>query len=316
MNTTRRDFLKFGGAAAATAGMGATAGCTTVLGIGMSNDTVKVSSMRFTEDIILGYMAYESLQANTDLTVLDEMGLGGSAMNFRAVKNGEVTLFWFYTGGAWTTIPPKKERVIRDAEKLYRKVKRKMKRHYGLVYLNRALFDNTYAIIADPDWMKRTGVKTLRDFSNYVNDGNTDVTAVMGSEFQQRDDGWPGLAKAYNFADTLAQMNVRTVSPALTYQIIAQTDADIGMGFKTNPKIREYGLKILDDTKGFFLIYNPAPLVNGNALDANPSMREPLNAIGPTISTDEIRRLNGLVALQGRDPQDVAHQYLRSGRLL
>jgi osmoprotectant transport system substrate-binding protein len=113
MNTTRRDFLKFGGATAATAGMSVTAGCTTVLGGGVANDTIKVSSMRFTEDIILGYMALESLRANTDLTVLNEMGLGGSAMNFRAVKNGEATLFWFYTGGAWATIPPKKHEIFR-----------------------------------------------------------------------------------------------------------------------------------------------------------------------------------------------------------
>jgi osmoprotectant transport system substrate-binding protein len=272
--------------------------------------------MRFTEDIILGYMALESLRANTDLTVLNEMGLGGSAMNFRAVKNGEATLFWFYTGGAWATIPPKKTRDFPDPKKLYLAVKQKMKRHYGLVYLNRAPFNNTYTIIADPKWTKRTGVKTLRDLSNYINAGNTDIKVVLSPEFRNRDDGWPGLVKTYNFADTANQLDIRTVSPSLTYQVVAQTGADIGMGFSTNPKIRKYGLGILDDTKGFFLIYNPAPLVNGKALDANPSMREPLNAIGPTITTEEIRRLNGLVALQNRDPQDVAHQYLRSEGLL
>lgn len=316
MDTTRRDFLKLSGASVAVAGTGMTAGCLSVIGLNKLG-TVKISSMRFTEDIILGYMAYESLQANTDFTAIDEMGLGGVGMNFRAVKDRQVDLFWLYTGGAWTTLPPKKDRDFSSAEKLYHQSKQKMRRHHNLVYLNRAPFNNTYAIIADPNWVKQTGVKTLPELSNYVNSGNTNITVVMGAEFRNRtSDGWPGLVKAYNFADAAKKLNIHSVSPSLTYQLIAETNADIGVGFSTNPKIRRYGLKILDDTKSFFPIYNPAPLVNGKTLDAKPSMREPLNAIGPSISTDEIIRLNSLVALKGRDPQNVAHQYLRSEGLL
>jgi osmoprotectant transport system substrate-binding protein len=47
-----------------------------------------------------------------------------------------------------------------------------------------------------------------------------------------------------------------------------------------------------------------------------PAMRESLNAIGPTLDTETILRLNGLVSLQGRDPQNVAREYLRSEGLI
>ncbi|MDS0296223.1 glycine betaine ABC transporter substrate-binding protein [Halogeometricum luteum] len=312
MTRTRRAFLKRGGAAA---GIAATAGCTSVLGIESTN-TVQVSSMRFTEDIILGYMALESLRENTDLSVLDETGLGGVTMNFRAVKNGEVTLYWLYSGGAWATIPPKHDRVIPDAEELYQAVKREFERVYDLEYLNRAPFNNTYVLIADPAWAERTGVQTMSDFASYVAEGNTDFTVVMGPEFQQRADGWPGLAKHYGFDQMRGNLNVRNVGSSLTYQIVGEGGAEVGMGFSTNPKIRQYGLTTLEDDERFFPIYNPAPLVNGEALEAMPEMREPLNAIGPTLDTETILRLNGLVSLQGRDPQNVAREYLRSEGLI
>ncbi|ELZ29926.1 glycine/betaine ABC transporter substrate-binding protein [Halogeometricum pallidum JCM 14848] len=286
-----------------------------MLGIETKN-TVKVSSMRFTEDIILGYMALESLRENTDLTVLDETGLGGVTMNFRAVKNGEVTLYWLYSGGAWATIPPKHDRVIPDAEKLYQAVKREFERVYDLQYLNRAPFNNTYVLIADPQWVERTGVQTMSDFASYVNGGNTDFTVVMGPEFQQRSDGWPGLAKHYGFEKMRGNLNIRNVGSSLTYQIVGEGGAEVGMGFSTNPKIRKYGLKTLEDDERFFPIYNPAPLVNGEALEAMPAMRDVLNAIGPTLDTETILRLNGLVSLQGRDPQTVAREYLRSEGLI
>lgn len=314
MTIDRRGFLKLGGGSALTVGAGMTAGCTGVLGVSQSG-TMKVASARFPESMLLSYMALESLRANTELTIVDKTAFGGTVMNFRAVTNNEVGMFWLYTGGGWTTIPPKKERVIADPEKLYEAVKRKMKRQHGLTYLNRAPFNNTYILIASPEWVQKTGVKTMSDFASYVNNGNTDFTLAMGSEFLSRPDGWPGLAKHYGFSDALSSLSVRTVSASLTYQIIATTGANVGVGFSTNPNIRRYGLKTIDDDEGFFPPYNPAPLVN-DVIESYPEIREPLNAIGPTLTTDKIMRLNGLVSLQNRDPQDVAREYLRSEGLL
>lgn len=250
MNRTRRDFLKVGGATAITAGMGGTAGCMSVLGARAPN-TVKVSSARFPESILLSYMAIESLRANTDLTVLDETALGGVGMNFRAVENAETTLFWLYTGGAWVTIPPQKEEVITDQKKLYRAAKEKMRRVYGLAYLNRAPFNNTYILIATREWVRKTGVTTMTEFAAYVTSGNTGFTVVMGPEFRTRPDGWPGLAKHYDFAEAASKLNIRNVGASLTYQVVAEGGADVGVGFSTNPNIRRYGLETIADDRTF-----------------------------------------------------------------
>ena len=315
MEKTRRDFLKLGGATAATAGVGATAGCTGAFGA-VAGNSVKVSSARFTESVVLSYMAIESLKANTDLNVLDETGLGGTPLNLRAVSNGETDLFWIYTGGAWLSVPPKKERVIPDAEKLYEAVEEKLAEHYGIAYLNRAPFNNTYAIAVTSEWSEKTGVKTLSDFAAYVEESGASLTGVLGPEFLNRPDGWPGLVKTYNFQQAASNLQIRSISAALCYQIIAQTGADFGMVFTTNPKIEQYDLVPLKDDRDFFPIYNPAPTVNMNSLDAHPSMREPLNAIGPTLTTDKILRVNKRVQIDGEDAQKVARDYLQSEGLI
>lgn len=316
MNHTRRDFLKYGGATAVTAGTTATAGCTGALGMGISGDTVKVSSARFPESILLSYMAIESLQANTDVTVVNETALGGTGMNFRAVENGETSLFWLYTGGGWTTIPPQKSRVITDFRKLYRAVKQKMSRNYDLEYLNPTPFNNTYILVTTPEWAEKTGVRNMSDFAEYVNSGNTDFSVVMGPEFRTRPDGWPGLAKFYDFEANRSELNVRNVGATLTYQIVGTGGAEVGIGFSTNPKIRKFDLATIPDDKGFFPPYHPAPLVNEDVLEANPGIREPLDAIGPKINRDEIMRLNAEVSFRGRDARDVAREFLRSEGLL
>jgi osmoprotectant transport system substrate-binding protein len=310
---TRREFLKYGGAAAATGGMGATAGCTTVLGA--NTDAVTVSSQRFPEGILLSYMAIESLRANTDLTVIDETALGGDPMNFRALESGEVDLFWMYTGSAWTVIPPKRSRVIADAQRLYRQVKQTMKRRYGLTMLAMAPFNNSYALIADSAWVQKTGVKTISGLASYIKNGNTSLPMVLGVSFSQRADGWPGLIEHYGFEDVASNLPIRTVSASLAYQIIGTTPTKVGMGFTTNPQILQYDLTVLEDDKSFFPPYNPAPLAS-DVVKQYPAIREPLNAIGPTLTYDKILRLNRLVQIEQRDAQRVARQYLRSEGLI
>lgn len=312
MDNTRRDFLKLGGATAVTAGASGLAGCAGVLGATQSG-TVKVSSVRTPEGLLLGYMALVSLQENTDLNVLNNTALGGTPMNFRAVKTGQVSVFWIYTGGAWATIPPAKERVIADPKKLYQAVKRKMRRHHDLAYLNRAPYNNTYILVANQKWVKKTGVETMTDFAKYIRNGNTNFTVVLGPEFRTRPDGWPGLAKHYGFNKARSALNVRSIGASLTYQVVGTGGAAVGMGYSTNPNIRKYNLATIKDDKDFFPPYNPAPLVNSGALDSNPEMRAPLNKIPPTLnSVDKMITLNARVALQNDDPDKVARDHLKS----
>lgn len=311
---TRRQVLKQGVVAGGAAGLTSLAGCTSFLGGG--GGSVKVGSKQFTEQELLGYMAYEALKANTDVNVVNEVGLGGTTTNFRAVKNDEIDLYWEYTGTAWATLPPKHDKVITDPKKIYQKVDEEFNSEHSLDFLQRAPFNNTYVLTANPNWVEKTGVKTISDFAKYVNDGNTDFTVVLNAEFEKRPDGWPGLAKHYGFDDVRSNIKVKNVSSGLTYQTVGQGDAQIGVGFNTNPKIVKFDLTVLEDDKKFFPVYNPAPVANQKALEANSAIEEPLNAIGPKLSTDKIRSLNKKVSIDGADAQKTAREFLKSEGLI
>ncbi|EMA06914.1 glycine/betaine ABC transporter substrate-binding protein [Haloferax denitrificans ATCC 35960] len=263
-------------------------------------------------------MALEALKANTDLSTEDKTGLGGSVQNFKALQNAEVDAYWEYTGTAWYTEPPKHEKTINDPEKLYQKVKQEFKNEHGLIFLDRAPLNNTFVLMVNPDWAEKTGVRTLSDFAEYVNEGNTDFQMAYTAEFINRSDGWKGVASHYSFEDKLTDLksNIKQVGIGLTYQIVGKGEAQVGLGFNTNPNIPKYDLVVLEDDKQFFPVYNPAPLIQQKTLESNPEIEEALNPIPPKLTTEAIRGLNKQVSIDKKDPQTVAKSFLSSNGLI
>lgn len=306
---SRRDVLEATGALAATGGL---MGCTGVIG---DDDRVAVSSKRFTEQEILGYLAFEALDA-TDIAVLDEIGLGGTAQNFEALREGQVDLYWEYTGTAWLILPPEREEIIPDEDELLEAVREEFETEHGLTFLEPAPFSNGYVLTANPDWVEETGIEAISQFAEHINDGNTDIDMVMNAEFAERPDGWPGLIEHYDMAEAAGELSIQTVDDEIVYQVVGEGEADIGMGFDTDPRIVIFGLYLLEDDEEFFLSYNPAPLVSTDTLDQYPEMADVLNQIGPTFDTDLIRALNHEVAEEGRRAQEVAIEHLESEGIL
>lgn len=315
MDVSRRSVIKGGAAAVGAGTLSSLSGCLGGLG-GGGTATVKVGSKRFTEQQLLGYLSFESLTANTDYNVVDETSLGGTTTNFEALKAGDIDTYWEYTGTALLTLPPKHENPVGDPEESYKIVDQEFNEEHDLDFLNRAPFNNTYVLMANPQWTQETGIETLSGLAEYIEAGNTDFKAVLNAEFQQRPDGWPGVAKHYGFKNKLDQIKVQNVDSGLIYQALGQGNGDIGVGFNTNPKILKFDLAVLEDDQNFFPVYNPAPLVRNETLDAAPNIKQPLNAIGPKLTTDKIRSLNKRVSIDGESARQVAKEFLSNNGLI
>lgn len=311
LTNTRRALLKATGAA----GLGSLAGCSSLIGGGTEGE-IAIGSKQFTEQQLLGYMAYHVLDENTDLELADEVGLGGTNTNFQALQEGEIDTYWEYTGTAWLTLPPQHDEVISDPQEIYDEVKSEFEEEHDITFLDRADFNNTYVMLANPDWQSEVGVETLSDFAEHVQDGNTDLTVVMNAEFQDRSDGWPGLVEHYGFGDAAEDLSIENVGSGLTYQVVGEGEAEVGMGFNTNPNIPRFDLQVLEDDEGFFPIYNPAPMVRMDTLDANEEMEGPLNDAVGSLSTEEIRELNQRVSIDDEDSSAVARDHLSANDLI
>lgn len=313
---SRRDLLRGTGAVAGSMSVISLSGCTSLTGGG--SDSIAVSSKRFAEQEILGYMAIEALNAVDSVSPIDETGLGGTLQNFEAINNQQVDLYWEYTGTAWYTIPPEHEETINNPEELYNQVKQEFREEHNLEFLNRAPLNNAFVLMANPDWVEETGVQSLTDFAEYVNEGNTDFDLALTAEFLDRSDGWEGVANHYGFSGQLNALdsNISQVGIGLSYQIVGENEAQVGLGFNTNPNIPRYDLAVLDDDQAFFPVYNPAPLVHSDTLEAIPEVEEALNPIVPDLTTEKIRELNRRVSIDKEDAQDVANDYLSSNDLI
>ncbi|WP_227014963.1 glycine betaine ABC transporter substrate-binding protein [Natronorubrum aibiense] len=271
-----------------------------------------MGSKQFTEQEVLGYLAYEVLKANTDINIGDQVGLGGTTTNYRALLSDEIQLYWEYTGTAWQTLPPKQDSFISDSTELYETVKQEFESQHDLTFLQPAPLDNTYVIMANPTWADETGVTSLSEFESYLTESSETVTVALNAEFQSRSDGWPGLLDHYGLDTHKQRLDVKNIDSGLLYQVVGNEEADIGVGFNTDPRILQFDLQVLDDDQQFFPSYNAAPMVGTATLETNPSIRSSLNETSENLTTEQMRKLNKRVALERVNPQTVAKEYLQS----
>ncbi len=81
-------------------------------------DTIIIGSKNFTEQVILGEILAQQIEAKTDLKVKRQFNLGGTFICHEAVKVGQIDGYVEYTGTAWTAIL--KQQPITDPKTVYR----------------------------------------------------------------------------------------------------------------------------------------------------------------------------------------------------
>jgi osmoprotectant transport system substrate-binding protein len=139
------------------------------------------------------------------------------------------------------------------------------------------------------------------------------VTIIGPPEFQEREDGLPGLKRVYG---DFQLKDYVAVDPGLRYQGLLAGEADVTVAFGTDGEIAAYDLVTLQDDKGLFPPYQVAPVVRQQVLDANPAVRDVLNKLAPKLTDDVMRRLNNEVSGNKREPADVAKEFLQQEGLI
>lgn len=129
---------------------------------------VSVGSKEFTEQILLGQMSILLLE-NAGFNVTDNTGLGGTALAREALVNGEIDLYWEYTGTAWMSHLGH-EKPLTDPEECYQNVKEEDLQN-GIVWLDYTAFDNTYTIMMRSADAESLGITTLSDLADAINSG-------------------------------------------------------------------------------------------------------------------------------------------------
>lgn len=262
---------------------------------------VIIGSKSFTENILLAEIMRQMLAAHTDLKIETRFGLG-SNMVLKAVMSGDTDIYPAYTGTLLTAVDALNEKVPEDRAMITPRVRREMASRFDLVLLDRFGLNNTYAMCVPRRYAERYGLRTIGDLKR-----TPGVRAAFASEFLDRPDGWPNLAKAYGVHLT---QRPATMEPELMYVALREGQADLCSGFSTDWQIKDYDLTILEDTLDYFPSYHAAPLVRREILRKHPQVREILNRLGGTIDDATVRSMNAEIAVKKRSETDVAREFL------
>lgn len=271
-----------------------------------SSAPIKVGSKDFTEQFILGEM-YALVLENAGLEVDRKLNLGGTPVAQAGLESGEIDLYPEYTGTGLLTVL--KLPSASDRQAVFDQVAQGYKEKFDLVWLDPSPMNNTQAIAMTQEKSDALEVKTISEMAAKANQ----LVMIGAPEFEEREDGLPGLQKAYG---NFQLKEYKAVDSGLRYKGLVDGDADVAVAYGTDGEIAAFDLVVLEDDKKLFPPYQVAPVVRQAAIDANPKLRDALNTLSPKLTDDVMQRLNYEVSGKQREPEEVAKEFLTQEGLI
>jgi osmoprotectant transport system substrate-binding protein len=281
--------------AVAVAGLMFMAGCAPPRG-----DHPVIGAKNFTEQVVLGELLAQEIEAKSNLKVERRFYLAGSYICQQALVAGRIDAYVEYTGTALTAVL--KQPVDRDPERVLKTVRGLYASRYNIVVAQPLGFENTFAMVIRGEDARRLHLTTLSEASRYTPEWRLGV----GYEFEQRPDGLPGLSAAYGmkFAGS-----PRTMDLGLLYRALNAHQVDMIAANSTDGPIEALGLVALEDDRHYFPPYQAVPLVRAEALKRWPQMQTALDALAGKITAEDMRAMNEAIDGEHRDPTEVVRAF-------
>lgn len=269
-----------------------------------------VGGKGFTEQLIMSSMTAQYLQAK-GYEVDQRDGMGSTVLR-TAQENGQIDLYWEYTGTGLITYNKVTDKL--SPEETYNRVK-SLDAKKGLIWLNPSKANNTYALAMRKDFAKEKGLETISDMMAWLkSEDGEDALLASNIEFSARADGLKSLLAAYEFE--LPRRNLKKMNSGLVYQALSQKVVDISMVFATDGRVKAFNFYVLKDDRQHFPNYALTPVVRQDSLDANPLLADQLNALAALMNDDVMASLNAQVDVDGISIERVAHDFLQQNNLL
>lgn len=275
---------------------------------GAEGTPVRVTSKNFTEQLILGKIAVLAVEA-AGFEAEDATNVPGSQPMRRLMVTGGADLTFEYTGTAWlsylgheTGIPGRQEQwqAVHDEDL-----------GNGLTWGAPAALNNTYAMAVRSEYARANGLRTVSDIAALP---TAQRTFCVEAEFNSRSDGFTPLLAHYGLdrGSEVPEDNIGIYDTGAIYSAVDGGECNIGEVFATDGRIPALDLTVLEDDREFFPAYNAAPVFSTGLLDRFPGLEAVLEPIAQALTDDVMQELNRQVDVEGRDPADVAYEWMRS----
>jgi osmoprotectant transport system substrate-binding protein len=285
-------------------GVTATLVCALVAGCSPPRpDHPVIGAKNFTEQVVLGELLAQEIEAKSDLDVERRFYLAGSYICNQALTSGRIDAYVEYTGTALTAIL--KQPVNRDPQQVLDTVRSLYQSKYKITVGPPLGFENTFAMVIRGDDAQRLHLTTLSQAAEFTPRWRLGV----GYEFEQRPDGLRGLEAAYGLK---FRGDPRVMDLGLLYRALEARQVDMIAANSTDGPIQTLGLTVLQDDKHYFPPYQAVPLVRNDTLQRWPAIQDAIQALAGKITAKDMRAMNAEVDGDHRDPAEVVREFRKS----
>ncbi|SYZ33313.1 glycine betaine ABC transporter substrate-binding protein [Propionibacterium australiense] len=272
-------------------------------GIDLSGVSVKAGSKAFTEQLVLGKIAVILLRS-AGADVSDLTGIPGSSSSRQALLSGQIEMLWDYSGTGWISylghtdpVPGEQAQyeAVRDEDLLN-----------GLVWLPPTPANNTYGIAITQSTRKRLGITKLSDLAGL---DPSELSFCLDTEFNNRNDGFEPLARTYGI--DLGSSRRMLMDVGAIYSATAEGVCTFGEIFTTDGRIKSLDLVVLEDDLEFLPNYNVSMIIRQDTYAQHTEAYDRLfGAVTELLTDEELIAMNAQVDVDGREPADVAYEWL------
>jgi len=241
---------------------------------------VRVGSKQFTESVLLGELARQTL-SESGVPAEHRRELGGTRVLWEALLAGQIDVYPEYTG----TLA---QEILKGAPLDQTRVR--MSAPLG--------FEDTYAIGVRRDAAARLGLRALSDLSRHP-----ELRYGLSNEFLRRADGWPRLREVYG----LSQEHVTGLQHDLAYRALQSGAIDATDLYSTDAEIRAFDLAVLDDDRRAFPEYRAILLFRA---DLPAEAQRALARLSGAIDTKAMTSMNARARLDHVSESQVAAEFL------
>lgn len=264
-----------------------------------AGQVIRVGTKDFTESLVVGELYALALES-AGYTVKRVFTIAGSVVH-TSIMNDEIDLYPEYTGTGLLTIL--KMEMMTDPAAVYETVKREYAKRFNLTWFDQSRANDGQGLVIKTSVARRLGIKNLSDLQRNA----SQIRFASQGEFDQRDDGIPGLEKVYGL---FQWQSSRVYDNGLKYQVLLNDEADLAPAYTTEGQlVNTDDFTLLEDDKQMWPPYYLAPVVRNNVLEAHPGIATILNAVSAALDTETVTALNAKVDVEKREIDDVAKEY-------
>ena len=284
------------------------AGCSAGAAPG-ARPTVRIGSTSFSEQVILGEIYGQVLEAN-GYTVERRFNLGSREIVAPALESGQIDMYAEYLATYLTFLTKDPTRASTDPIITYRNLQDAL-RGKNITVLEYAPAVDNDGFVVTKETSQGRNLKKVSDLASQ----NNQLTLGGPPECPDRPFCLKGLESTYGVK--FKEFKALDTGGPMTVAALEGKQVDVAVLFTTDAAIQAKNFVLLDDDKRLQLADNVAPVVRNDLLDrALADFRGLINGVTTRVTTEELTGLNRQVGLDRKEARDVARDWLRAQGLV